>query len=777
MRGALHFSFLGGIILCMIVVLVGSLLIGQVSGFDVKKYFGLQPLLGEPSEIGAGNILYSGLGELETRCGIFAQWIHPQTNTADSCNDVGSGKTTVCTFKSEACPAGTYAVSCATRTDVGALDEETGKKYGDDVILSLYIDEATNQCVVESVSIASSEQARYVDVLCTSDLSSGVEYIWSTVKSGTLPSNGVTIGSGVQCSSGFTPVFGMVKVNDPLDETTYIFSRLLKIGRSDALIYPGTSSSVQYNNIYGKVCIADSLISDCNIKQYDSVISDSGADDKIVRQWYFITLSDNMKGKFVQGSCPGDAQLVYCGGGYTPHSETDYPGLVSLFANNLVDVSTNPENKISIQTCNILYTSERYENIDMTTLCAENIWHWSDWITSTDPYPSFSINCPSGYKAIACASDTASLESGYGDIGGIGNPGGGKYGEDAIGSIYFNGDSGCIVRAKDKNTDNEHKRRVGVLCIEDDIYSTDFQLAPDKAFDQASGDDYKTFTSNPCPSADYLPIFCTVKMNVVSDYEEDQITGIDIDQSSRTCKVTLADQSGTNEFKGIIGALCAKSENVIIETAKGATLSQRLEFENPFFMSDPCPAGAPTTALTVTSLEDDAYKEDFIMSMVPYSDSEKGRGFVVQAEDTIDAWNPFDADNEHRRRMGVVCLDYEDEKFVAPPPVIWSLGVHGTSTQASAPGRVCIYTPSLGTERCTPISASSSPLLTVTLVKGEDVTLRAIPQVLSKHACLLNSIDMTIGYCKKLTGTLTLTPTSTPPLTVDASGAIYAYFY
>lgn len=48
MKG-LQWNLLAGIILTVIIVLVGMMLIQPVAGFDVKKYFGLQPILGEPT--------------------------------------------------------------------------------------------------------------------------------------------------------------------------------------------------------------------------------------------------------------------------------------------------------------------------------------------------------------------------------------------------------------------------------------------------------------------------------------------------------------------------------------------------------------------------------------------------------------------------------------------------------------------------------------------------------------------------------------------------------
>jgi hypothetical protein len=60
MKGDLHFSFLGGIILVLLVVLIGSLLIGQVSGFDAKQYFGIEPVLDTATTPGGGG---SGVGD------------------------------------------------------------------------------------------------------------------------------------------------------------------------------------------------------------------------------------------------------------------------------------------------------------------------------------------------------------------------------------------------------------------------------------------------------------------------------------------------------------------------------------------------------------------------------------------------------------------------------------------------------------------------------------------------------------------------------------------
>jgi len=643
MKG-LHFSFLAGIILVVIIVAVGFMLLMPVAGFDVKKYFGLQPILGTPGELGFGDIDNVHPIETTTRCKKFYGWIWSESYEPIKCDT--NGDIHFCTFKSPECPPNTYPVSCATRAKYGNYDKDSGKKYAD-AIIAIYND-TNNACAVvakENPVYTGTDQARVVGVLCASLDPTEIEYKWGGWE------NADTIGIGVSCSSGYSAISGMVDTDLIFHDN--IEDQIVNISQRYAKL-KDPAGSAEYQKKFGKVCIKDNIFNECGIKEYFSPES--------VRtlEWF----SESMMGvslmaEFTDQPCPGDSQIIFCGGGF--NSPQYASTLVSLDTPYFKDKKTGDT---SIQTCELVYGEgwTTYPTIGLTAICAENLWHWSGWITSTDAYPlSFtSPLCPDGTKAIACASDTASLENGYGNGGSWPlDPGGGKYGEDAINSIFITADKKmCIVRARDKYDANEHKRRVGVLCINETIYTSDFSYK-EQAFSQASGNDFVTFESPSCDDG-YLPVYCTVKMDATSDaYKEDQITEIDIDVANRKCKVTLADQSGTKEFKGDIGVMCAKADNIKIKNDWNNIPWKEVDFENPFFKSVECSSGFATTALTITELGD-AYKEDYLISMLPTSGK---NSFVIQPEDTVGVPSPFGSSNEHKRKVGVVCLNYPEDAF------------------------------------------------------------------------------------------------------------------
>jgi hypothetical protein len=139
-------------------------------------------------------------------------------------------------------------------------------------------------------------------------------------------------------------------------------------------------------------------------------------------------------------------------------------------------------------------------------------------------------------------------------------------------------------------------------------------------------------------------------------FTEDQVTEINIDKANKRCEVTMADNSGSTQFNVDIGAVCAKESNVVI--INGILSDPISKFENPFFTSNPCSSGTATMALTSNAEKTGSidYTENFIISMVPNS----AGGFTVEAGDTVGAGTDG---NNHKRKIGTVCLNYPDEAF------------------------------------------------------------------------------------------------------------------
>ena len=674
MKG-LQWSLLAGIILTVVIVVIGLILVGPVAGFDPKKYFGLQPILGESTEGNLADIISPNIEEVKTRCGKFQSWKWSDSFQPFKTNPI-STLLTIDKFISPnlaICPPSTVAVACATHPNFGSFSSDDGKKYGDDAIISIYYDndsssETYEHCVVEAKEgTFKLGQERQVGMLCASVEPNDVQYVWDDWS--TSSGGSITIGQSLSCLAGFTAVSGMVQADTSV--TQYAEDQIVNISQKSATIQDVSGDGI--NRKFGIVCLNNTVIKDCDIKEYDSPETEN------YKEWFDTTslLFSGYAGWFTEQPCPGDSQVISCGGAI--QSPDRYTLINSLDPTSLGDGTKS----FNIQTCQLQYSFDTSlastETVSNVVLCAEQLWHWSPWNTSSDSYPIFTGStgagdCPSGSQAIACASDTASLENGFGEGGtcgllGLGsNVGGGKYGEDAISSIYFKTDAtgrrGCIVRPWDFN-DGLFKRRVGALCI-NDTYSNDFQWIV-----SATGEittHRPTVTSADCP-ANWMPIFCTIEMNTSSeDYEKNGITGINIVKNPATnnlrCSMTFVNQA-VDKVKGNIGVLCV---NNTLSKAKINSGTQFISssFENPFFEGQtPCTSGTATTALTIADPSDEAYTEDFLVSMVPES-APKGKmlpdNFVVEADDTT-LGCPLGVGNEHSRKSGVACLNYPEDSF------------------------------------------------------------------------------------------------------------------
>lgn len=703
---------LGEIILVVALVVAAFVaFIGPAAGFDVKKYFGLQPILGQPGEVGALDLIYQGIGDVNTKCKKFTSWQWSESEVPiGDCKDVVSGLK-MCTFESTPCPLNTYAVSCATRTKYGNGDSNSAISYGDDGIISIYIPEGQNFCRVEAVG--TDPQARKVGVLCAALASGDVQYKWGSVES-TTTSSLLTIGTTLSCDSGFTAISGMVETDNPTFGED-MDDRIVNISIYSATLKDYNSKG-PFKKKFGKVCLKDSIYDECGIKEYQ-------APETIKKDWYSVGPQNGgtIYNRITYQMCPGDSQLISCGGGFVDNVDIE-SGITSLDANPFDDFKNPVENgDTAIHSCQIAYHQTGVDSkIWNSVLCAENIWHWSQWYASTNSYPTMSITCPAGSKAVACASDTASLESGYNTDGTCAfpaNPGGGFYGEDAISSIYFNGDTGCIVKPWDRVGGVEHKRRVGVLCIDQTTYNNNFEYVT-KNFDLSTGaTDYylidSNFANNPTCPADKVPVFCTIHMDESdTKYEEDMFSEVDIDTSHRNCNWMLLDRSGGVEFKGTLGVLCANKSSVVIKNDWANTPwippESSIDFQSPFFKSEKCSAGIATTALTITDRDHDEYKQDFLISMMPNSEE---NSFVIQASDTEGdpCWG--NSGNEHRRKVGTACLNYPEDAFIqsctgTPKPcssfntrLIGCDKIQKGCTDGSAVGQPCTGTPTPCDER------------------------------------------------------------------------------
>jgi hypothetical protein len=701
---ALHLSFLGGMILILLIVLVGSMMVGQVGGLDVKQYFGLNPILGDESEISTTDAAYAGSvkGSVITGCGKFKQWLWG-TGSPESGVTLTFAGFTLKEFRSTACPTGQIPVSCAMTLEEG---------YG---AASMYIDEDTGQCVVQSAA-----ETGQVGVLCASLVEGDDEditYVWDTAFEGTDGTvEGIdggnsgygaitTIGSGLSCPTGYGKFFGMVQTDTSSgmyaeDTISFIRSDLAIIFDPSVTLDVGSTYHPYVNNDiqkkFGIVCMKRSVVTECGISEPTI-------------------------------TCPGDSQVVSCMGGmhyeYEGTAITIDPVMYAIYPTgnmlvtawvgdtsgnqffnsrlNIMTTSTFNENQLDssgdtgMQNCTMGTGTASYESY---AVCARKLWHWSFFEEPTveTNYPLFEKDCPDGYKAIACASDSASLEDGYesnGQCGVIGfgdNVGGGLYGEDAINSIYFNADnSGCLIRATDKNGDDEHKRRSGVLCVNSDTFTNDFHYVPGSSF-QSSTTEYQLFSSEQCPD-EMMPIFCTVEMQYESGgghYDEDMISQTYVDKTNRKCTVMLIDLMNSVQFSAKIGAMCAKTANVQVKI-EDAVYGTVTKFVNPFFTSKSCASGVATTAITKVDDTLTKYKEDFIVSMMPNSPidpttgaSSTWGGFVVQASDTVGCGEDR---KEHYREVGVVCLTgYSNTVFGAVQSTTGSYSGTCTGTTPSA---------------------------------------------------------------------------------------------
>jgi hypothetical protein len=228
------------------------------------------------------------------------------------------------------------------------------------------------------------------------------------------------------------------------------------------------------------------------------------------------------------------------------------------------------------------------------------------------------------------------------------------YGEDAINGMYFiNDQTQCRVSAWDDELGPlgiygmQQRRRVGVLCMDSTIPESDINYVT-QTF--SGTDQYYTAESPICGITTdnvMVPISCTIEPDA-SD-TDNEITSIDIDETNRKCKVTFYDNEGSVEFKGTIGAVCAKSTNVDIYKDSAF---KRIEFENPFFVSQLCPSGIAVSGISTVESGSAEFSNDHIISIIPNSEN----GFVIQADDEGD-------NKKHSRKVGVVCLNNFDSSF------------------------------------------------------------------------------------------------------------------
>ena len=162
------------------------------------------------------------------------------------------------------------------------------------------------------------------------------------------------------------------------------------------------------------------------------------------------------------------------------------------------------------------------------------VWD-SDWqIINQDVATFYSPYCPSGYYPIACLSESANKENK------------GKYGEDNILTIKIEG-SRCKVTADDTTTDFEQKRKVGVVCSNQNptiVWDSDWQII---------NNDVATFYSPSCPSG--YPISCISESANEGQYGDDDILTIKIEGSR--CKVTADDTVTYYEQKRKVGVVCS----------------------------------------------------------------------------------------------------------------------------------------------------------------------------------------------------------------------------
>jgi len=664
MKG-MEWNLLRGIFLTVAIVVIGLILVGPVAGFDVKKYFGLQPILGEPGEI-IGNPVLTQIQNYEIigRNGkILGKWKLDIT-MMDPTDCWGDDKR-FCKFESQSCGDDT-AVACKTFTQPDTDPE----KYDGDALTGIYIE--NNKCVVTTFDIwpGGRLQKRAVGVFCAKIKSTDVEYNWGDWSG----NDEVTGGS---CPAGKTPFFCMTKIDDSLVEySDDVFVSLYKDPASSGCkalaIDPdsvfgvgGTGKSREV----GVVCVPDSTFTDAdlNLKWYSTEHFDEETANFDMHT--VVGKRENRAGHLhtYRNVCPGDSQLV----SFTTEYNRKDSGQRDQW---LIDLNTYAEKKSGVASGDYLSMLEVRDAIGnlinpryFSLLCAERLWYWSDWKLSTDTNPVVeSPSCPAGQRAIACASDTSSLEFKFGNDGGTGtfcwgidvflDNGGGRYGEDAINSIYISDDkTKCIVASKDLNGGSEHKRRVGVLCAKQESF-------PDASYKETdwysidAGSVRTTKYSSPDCDAGYSPVFCTVKQDISdSEYGEDYIVSLVSDGTK--CNVELGDQGSPYKFKFKVGAVCAPSDKV--STTMDANWQQST-FEDPFFISKSyCPPGKIAICMTQSDVRDsEKGGDDPIIAIEPTFDPETSNSYCsVEAFDLVRGGiGSACPDNEHTRKLGVICL-------------------------------------------------------------------------------------------------------------------------
>lgn len=620
MKGAL--DFLKRLIIVVVIVGVAIyLLMVQVAGFDVTKYFGIGPTAGTP-----GEFIFEEPTEtyLESYGKTIGGWICTGRDSTD--------RTIPFYLKpSDPCGDGEIAIACGTSVSIGEYEWEQpvtdlppSENYYEDYIIDMYITDDKKKCVVNSKDyIKDEEQVRNVCVFCGYEsVFSGVDINYSNWEN----SNDVQKDFSYTCPSG-NLIYPVSKTADS-EEKEYQDDYVSGIWRSSSTTSIITSTDYSGSTLHQRKA--------------------GGVCGPLLGKWY----KSKSEGIRFFAFCPGDMHMISC------LVESKNIGSTSI-GNPLISVipfidewhrsSCVAESGYLI----VGYEAERVPTdrlIDV--LCVEQLWRWSGWSTSNNNPAVFkSPTCPDGTMAISCA--TYPAESDTTD----------DYKEDIINSIWIDDDNldgtldTCRIAAWDRVVGvAEHKRSVGVLCANKsaDIYTTGWSGWESGTTNGKTG----TFTSPACNDG-YNPIFCMIRTNWPNwkdGWGEDGILSIKFDD--KKCNIVMGDSIGGTEFNISFNTVCAKSDKVDRLPFDLDSEPWPMEItEDPAKFNTPeCSLGIATSPITASKIDEGKYQEDLLTTIMPTHQTNIS---FIMAYDWEGAW-PWGPGNEHKRKNGVVCLNYPE---------------------------------------------------------------------------------------------------------------------
>ncbi len=652
---ALAWSFLASVVIVVAIVALAVFLLLPVAGFDVKKYFGLRPILGEPGELsyqfpetqeGSGVIFRDRNGNKIGFWSLDCSW----EQTSDG-NIIAK-----C-----ACPSTdeegdeVYAAACGTKVpDVegGECDTITGGtgrgQYEDDGIISMYIDDDKRTCVVTGRDfIGDNEQMRKAAVFCSYDTTlTRKEGSWET------SSNQVEDWTTPTCdpTSNEFLLFCNSKSNegsseDYKDDT----HRDYRLSNPDPDYFDPSDPP---KNCWIETVDHDPPDDDNQQRKVDAICGNTSSG--IVYHYYrsewidhgFCWECTHCYYRHYE-SCPGDSHLISCFSKY--HGGWNLcpaPAADRIWVSEIFPYLGNER-----WVCSVKHADHDCSGRKVTVLCAEQLYHWSsslDYRRRDDDFIELTISCPSG-KAIACATDTASTESWD------------NYGEDPINDMWIDTSTQtCHVAAHDTIGGDEQKRRVGVLCTSGDGFV--YKMGTLKTVSNAgectdpcinyNNRHSATFQSPECDPGT-VPIFCGFHTEWNGGdpgaYGEDHPTSIKADD--KRCYVTFLDTNGAAEFKVRVDVMCANTTKYSIErnpsdfsSVTAESSGSKLTYWN-VGEAYKCSQGVPTQILTETNSNDDNYEDDYITEIMP---NHALNGGIVT---TYTPWN----DNQARKN-GVICI-------------------------------------------------------------------------------------------------------------------------